>query len=584
MEKESPLMVIPKTVSRKNRKSSSLRRKKHALIYEINTHQGRRNTVHNQYYHISGRPYKACAGLICAFILFIFFASPVLAGELIFGLDSTPERLIPIKIKSPQTFPVSMQIFQGLFDLNEEGKVIPCIVENWETKDNNAWFFHIRKGVFFHRSPLFEHGTREVTAKDVLYSLTRFCSADSYNAFLLTDSLKGAAEFNQGKKNHVTGLRLIDKYTIRIDLIRPERFFINRLSTALISVFPAEADRKEYTDKIGLSIAVGTGPYLLESKTASEVILKKNLNYWDKKNQPQLDKIIFRVIKTDQTRFVNLQRGKIDLMVLPNSLFATALNRDGTLKGFLRKKYQIKLCSTFNTHFIGINNSSITDVNLRRAMFWGTNRKAMINAILYGFAEETGGPVPPGINGYQPTFDQKLYDPEKATAFLSKSSYKGEPLEFLVHNIANSQQIGEIFQAQMADIGINIVLKKLDFSSVINRMIKGDCQLFSMFAEFVFSSPEPILINLFSSSKIPVPNIVHFSNPSVDEMLNSLYEMKDEKDSVKYCAKIETKAMKDAPAIFLYRQKYVVLYPGDMHGLEVSGNNHYFLERIRTKE
>jgi len=539
--------------------------------------------VHNQDYHISGRAYKISVSLICAFIAFIYLAPLVQAGELIFGLDSAPERLIPIKIKSPQTFPVSMQIFQGLFDLNEQGNVIPCIVENWETKDNKTWLFHIRKGVFFHQSPILKHGTREVTAKDVLHSLTRFCAADSYNAFLLTDSVRGAAEFNQGKENHVTGLRLIDKYSIQVDLIRPESFFINRLSNALLSVFPVEADRKEYAEKIGFSIAVGTGPYMLESRTESEIVLKKNTNYWDKNSQPQLDKIIFRVIKNDQTRFVNLQREKIDLMVLPNTLFAAAFNKDRLLKKSLHKKYQIKAFPTFNTHLIGINNKSITDVNLRRAMFWGTNRKEMIDAILHGYAEETGGPVPPGINGYQSPFDKKLYDPEKAKAFLMKSAYKGEPLELLVHDISNSEQIGQIFQSQMADIGIKIKLTKLDFGSVINRMIKGDCRLFSMFAEFVFSSPEPILINLFSSSKIPVPNIFHFSNHFVDEMLNSLYDIKNEKESVKYCSQIEAKAMKEAPSVFLYRQKYVVLYPQNMEGLEVSGNNHYFLEKIRIK-
>lgn len=539
--------------------------------------------MHNQDYHISGRAYKISVSLICAFIAFIYLAPLVQAGELIFGLDSAPERLIPIKIKSPQTFPVSMQIFQGLFDLNEQGNVIPCIVENWETKDNKTWLFHIRKGVFFHQSPILKHGTREVTAKDVLHSLTRFCAADSYNAFLLTDSVRGAAEFNQGKENHVTGLRLIDKYSIQVDLIRPESFFINRLSNALLSVFPVEADRKEYAEKIGFSIAVGTGPYMLESRTESEIVLKKNTNYWDKNSQPQLDKIIFRVIKNDQTRFVNLQREKIDLMVLPNTLFAAAFNKDRLLKKSLHKKYQIKAFPTFNTHLIGINNKSITDVNLRRAMFWGTNRKEMIDAILHGYAEETGGPVPPGINGYQSPFDKKLYDPEKAKAFLMKSAYKGEPLELLVHDISNSEQIGQIFQSQMADIGIKIKLTKLDFGSVINRMIKGDCRLFSMFAEFVFSSPEPILINLFSSSKIPVPNIFHFSNHFVDEMLNSLYDIKNEKESVKYCSQIEAKAMKEAPSVFLYRQKYVVLYPQNMEGLEVSGNNHYFLEKIRIK-
>ena len=515
------------------------------------------------------------------FIVFLSFKANALAGELVFGLDTSPDRFIPIKIKNPQTFPVSMQIFQGLFDLDEKGKVIPRIVERWETKDYQTWIFHVRQGVFFHRSPIFEKGTRQVTAKDVLYCLTRFCSVDSYNAFLLTDSVKGAAEYSQGKAGEVSGLRLIHEYAFQIELLRPERFFINRLSTALISIFPKEADKKEYGDQVGLSMAVGTGPYRLESRTETEIVLKKNDNYWDRQNLPQFDKIIFRVIKNDQTRLINLRRGNIDMMVLPNSLFAAVFNDDGTLKETYKQNYQVKAATTFNTHFIGFNSKTVQDENLRRAMFWGTNRKEMIDSILYGYADQTGGTVPPGLNGYEPRFPQNIYDPEKATAFLKKSTYKGEALELLVHDIANSEQIGQIFQAQMGRLGINIVLKKLDFGSVINQMVKGECQLFSMFFEYVFSSPEPILINLFSSSKIPVPNFFQFSDPEVDKMLEALYRMKDERDSVDYCAGIESRIMEDAPAVFLYRQRYVILYPKVMTGLEVSGNNHYFLEKVR---
>ena len=165
-----------------------------------------------------------------------------------------------------------------LFDLNEHGNVIPRIIEQWETKDYQTWIFHVRKGVSFHRSPIFKDGTRKVTAEDVLYSLTRFCSADSYPSFLLTDSIKGAREYNQGKADRVTGLKLIDKYTMEVELLRPERFFINRISTAWVSIFPREADKKEFSEKMGLSMAVGTGPYMLESMIENEIILKKNIN------------------------------------------------------------------------------------------------------------------------------------------------------------------------------------------------------------------------------------------------------------------------------------------------------------------
>jgi len=272
------------------------------------------------------------------------------------------------------------------------------------------------------------------------------------------------------------------------------------------------------------------------------------------------------------------------MMVLPNSLFASVFNRDGTLKKDSIGRHQIKIAATFNTHLVGINNKTVPDVNLRRAIFWGTNRQVIIDSLLYGYAEETGGPVPPGMNGYRPPFGNKLFDPEKAKAYLKKSAYRGEPLELLVHDIAQSEQVGQIFQAQMADIGIRILLKKLDFNSVINRIVKGDCQLFSKFFEFVFSSPEPVLINLFSTSKIPVPNFFQFSNPLVDKMLRSLYDMKNETESVEYCARISATIMEDAPADFLYRQKYVILYPKEMTGLEISGNNHYFLEKLRLKK
>ncbi|MBC8459756.1 MAG: ABC transporter substrate-binding protein [Deltaproteobacteria bacterium] len=524
---------------------------------------------------------RLLTGLFIAVLICAFLPPAAQAMRLVFGLDTAPERLIPIKIKNPQTFPVSMQIFQGLCDLDEKGSVIPCIAESWDTKDYKTWRFHIRRGVFFQKSPIFQNGTREVTAEDVLYCLTRFCSASSYNAFLLIDSVIGAAEYNQGKAEKVKGLSLLDKYTIQIDLLRPELFFINRLSTALVSVFPREVDKKEYGEKVGLSLVVGTGPYVLQSRTETEVVLKRNDNYWNTATQPHFDEITFRVIRNDQMRLVNLQRGNIDLMVLPSSLFPSVFNRNGTLREYISKKFQMKIAATFNTHFLGINNTAIPDVNLRRAMFWGTNRKEIIDTILYGYADLTGGPVPPGIDGYKSPFTDSLFDPDKAKAYLKRSNYRGEPLELLLYDIANSEQVGQIFQAQMANVGIQVVLKKLDFNSVINRMVKGECQLFSMFAEYVFSSPQPILINLFSSSKIPVPNVFHFSNSAVDAMLNSLYTITNEKESVRECSRIVDRIMQGVPGVFLYRQKYVILYPKEMTGLEVSGNNHYFLEKMK---
>ncbi len=522
--------------------------------------------------------------LVCLFV-FVLFSSKVFAdpNELVVGLDNSIERLIPIKIKTPQTMPVSMQIFQGLFDLNGEGKIVPSIIEKYETNDNKTWIFHVRKGVFFHKSEIFPDGTREVTAEDVIYSLQRFCSADSFASFLMADSVEGAAEFTQGKADSVKGFKYIDRHTLQIELKRAEQFFINRISTAWVAVFPKEMDDKQYADKSGFSIVVGTGPYKLVTQTENEIILEKNDDYWDEANQPQINKIIYKVIKNDQARYINLLRGKIDFMVVPSSLFSHVFTKDGELKKKISNQYQKKVVSTYNTHFIGINNKKILDANLRLAMFYGTDREEMVNTILYGFGDAMGGTVPKGMNGYKPLVDGNVYDPEKAAKFLSKSAYKGEALELIVHDLANSELIGQIFQAQMAMIDIKIKLTKLDFGGAVQRILSGDNTMFSMFMEYVYSSPEPILINSFASSKIPVPNFVSYSNIKVDEMLENLFHIEKSEASIIECARIEKRIMDDAPAVFLYRQKYVVLYPKRMNGLEINANNHYFFEKIKLK-
>ena len=519
------------------------------------------------------------------FLTFTFSFSTFCWGiQVSFELQTEPERLIPIKIKNPQTYPISMQIFQGLVDLNERGEIIPSVIERYDTKDYRIWILHVRKGIRFHASKIFSEGTRELTADDVVYSLTRFSSADAYQAFLLLDSVKGAKEYNEGKAQRVEGIRKIDRYTLEVELIRAEPFFLHRLSTPWIVVFPPESEKAEFAERMGLSMAVGTGPYTLWSRTETEIILNRNNAYWDKQNTPQIESIVYRVIKNDQVRIAKLQRGDIGVFILPNNLFPSVFNRDGSLRDFIKKRYQIKVAPTYNTHFIGINTEMIRDVNLRQAMVWGTNRKEIMDNVLYGYGDVMYGAIPQGMNGYQPPFTKdELFDINKAKSYMKKSFYKGEPLELWVHEIDNSEQVGQIFQAQMANLGIQVTLKKTDFNSATNRMVKGQCPLFSNFFPYLLSSPEPLLINLFHSSKIPAPNFFHIADPGIDEMLGRFYGMTPA-ESIEFSRDIERRVMENAPAVFLYRQHYVLLYPNTMEGLEISGTNHIFMEKLRFKK
>lgn len=525
---------------------------------------------------------------MCISLVFLFSCSresEKFHNQLVIGLDSEPERLSPITIKDHQTFRIAWQIYEGLLGLDENGQVTPSIAERWETNDNKTWIFHIRKNVAFHPSEIFDlpGKTRYINAYDVLYSYTRFCSPESYSSFVLADSVKGCSEFNAKKADSVEGLKVIDDYTFQIELKKPEPFFINRITTAWIAIFPKEAEQEKFKDRWGLQMAVGTGPYRLISKTDNEIVLGKNENYWDKDREPKMGKLIFRIIKNDQLRFTDLTKNRIDLMELPNQLFPLVFDHNGTIVDKYKNNFTIKTSNNFNTHFIGINLKKIPDIHLRRAMFYGTNRDEMVQKILYGYGEITGGVVPPGMNGYDPLF-KNLYNPKRAKNELKQSQYHGKEIELLVHDLANSEQIGQIFQKQMGDIGIKIKLVKQDFHSVIDKIIKGDTELFNMFTYIIFSSPEPLLLNLFTTAKIPVPNFWNYSNKYVDQQLERLRDLTDRTASVKESAKIEKVIMSAVPAIFLYRQKNVVMFSNKFKNLKINEHNYYMFEMMEKAQ
>src|SRR5262245_47347228 len=83
------------------------------------------------------------------------------------ALQSEPVTLDPAFAESIYAVSVVQQMFDGLVQFDADLNVIPGIARSWSaSRDGLVWTFQVRQGVKFH------HG-REVTAHDVVYSLTR---------------------------------------------------------------------------------------------------------------------------------------------------------------------------------------------------------------------------------------------------------------------------------------------------------------------------------------------------------------------------------------------------------------------------
>ena len=101
-------------------------------------------------------------------------------------------------------------------------------------------------------------------------------------------------------------------------------------------------------------IVVGTGPYVAEKVTDTEIDLKKNAHYWGKV-QPKLDKIIVRSITDGDALSMAMQSGELDAAQgLP---YASLSNFQDTNKYKISSAATSRVYQALMIHLLGISNS-----------------------------------------------------------------------------------------------------------------------------------------------------------------------------------------------------------------------------------
>jgi peptide/nickel transport system substrate-binding protein len=386
------------------------------------------------------------------------FLAPPLAGPLQaqtfrWANDGDVNSMDPYTRQETFLLTFNSNIYEPLVRRSRELKVEPALAESWSQPTPTTWRFRLRPGVKF------SDGT-PLTAEDVIFSLER---------------ARGPGSNIQGTFASVKEARIIDPMTVEFETSVPNPIFIEEITGWFImSKKWAEAnnavramDLTSKDENFATRNAMGTGPFILESREPDRrTVLRNNPGWWDKPEH-NLTRVEFNVIANAATRVAALLSGEIDMIytVPPQDV-----ERLGRTQG-IRLLQQAEL----RTIYLGMDQlrdellksdvkgkNPFKDVRVREAMQLAIDREAIKARIMRGQSRPTGLLIGPGVNGWSEAMDVfPRPDVNKAKQLLADAGYPngfGVTLDCPNDRYVNDEAICTAIVSMLARIGVRVTL------------------------------------------------------------------------------------------------------------------------------
>ena len=479
-------------------------------------------------------------------------------GTLRMVFMADPPTLDPAHATDLTSSAVIRQVFDALLELDEKLVPAPALAERWMVSaDHRAYTFHLRRGAKFHNG-------REVRAADVKYSFERAARGKRPWVF---EKLIGAREFIKGAAPEIAGVRVIDEATVELRLERPFAPFLHLIAYDAASIVP-----REEADRRGAGFAshpVGTGAFRFGSwRRDDQVVLERFPEHF--RGPANLERVVFRVIPAEATRFNEYAAGQLDVSDIPTGR-CRALQADPKLKA------DVAIWPTLGTSALRFNveRAPFTDARVRRAIAHAIDPAIIVNRVLEGCVAPAQGIVPPVLAGWTATAKRLPLDRERARSLLAEAGFPGGrglgPLAYHFNTGDLNQRIAEALQAQLKEVGVALELRRLDWAAHIKVVDDGSAGFFRQGWIADYPDPENFLTVLFHSRNVGPPgNTSRYRNPAVDRLFDEADTMAPGAQRVKRYQEAEQVILDDAAWVSLYHYASRALIKPHVKGLERS--------------
>lgn len=439
-------------------------------------------------------------------------------------------------------------VFGGLVRLDQQLQIQPDLVAGWEVSDDGRTYtFYLRRSSTFHDG-------RPLTAHDVVYSWERATdpATQSDTAQTYLGDIVGVREKLEGSAPTISGLTIIDDYTLQVEIDAPKVYFLAKLAYPVAYI--VDQDNVSQTD--WEHTPNGSGSFKLIAWEDDEiVVLEQHANH-HAISDSSVKHIVYLIgaglplslYETGQIDLVGVGGANLDRVRDPNDLLHPDL-----VTG-------VSMC----TSFIGLNSriAPFDDVRVRQAFNYALDKDTIVNTLFGGNALTATGALPPGMPGYTGTNRGYPFDPQRAQALLAEAGYTPETFPTLTYTTSGYNDVSSFVSVAITmwqeNLGVTVEPVLLDPFIYQDELYAGNIgNLFGYGWCADYPDPENFLDVLFHSQSLQ--NRGGFADPEIDALLEQARVESDVNKRLALYAEIEQKLVGAAPTVFVSHSLSAVL-------------------------
>jgi len=467
-----------------------------------------------------------------------------------------------------------MQLFSGLVRLDDNLKPVPDIARKWQvSSDGRTYTFYLRNDVRFHNG-------REVKAGDFKYSWERACDPDtrSQTAATYLGDIVGVKEVIAGKSKEISGVRVIDDYTLQVTIDAPKSYFLSKLTypTAFVVDRANVESGGEWWRQPN-----GTGPFRLKRWDENKLlVLEKSELYYGE--VAEVDLVVFHLWAGVPMNLY--ETGEIDVT---SDIYSDYIDKVTDKAGPFHR--ELVVAPELSFFYVGFNceRPPFDDVNIRRAFSQAIDKDKLASLAFRGMVQPADGILPLGMPGFNEDLSGLNYDVTEARELIAASRYgdvsRLPPITITTSGWGGliSQGLEAVIQEWRQNLGVEVKVRQLEPQRFLYHLKQEKDEMFFIGWVADYPHPQDFLGVLFHSGVDY--NYGGYSNPEVDTLLEMAGVEPDYDLSLKLYQQAEQKLVDEAACLPLWFGRNYVLVKPYIEGYNMNPQGLAMLNTVSVK-